>query len=86
MTTHQISDDISVHLVYYEISFRVIKRALTPAVNRPGIEADHSPPLGADVKNAWSYTPTPTTPLWSGAKLNTGKVLLSLCSLFFAFP
>jgi hypothetical protein len=25
----------------------------------PGLEDDHSPPFGADVKNAWSYTPTP---------------------------
>jgi len=29
-------------------------------VKRPGREADHSPPSNAEVKNAWSYTSTPT--------------------------
>jgi hypothetical protein len=29
-------------------------------VKRPGREADHSPPSSAEVKNAWSYTSTPT--------------------------
>jgi hypothetical protein len=28
-------------------------------VKRQGIEADHSPPPSAEVKNAWSYTSTP---------------------------
>jgi len=28
-------------------------------VKRPGSEAHHSPPSGAEVKNAWSYTSTP---------------------------
>jgi hypothetical protein len=28
-------------------------------VKRPGHEADHSPPLSAEVKNAWSYTSPP---------------------------
>jgi hypothetical protein len=27
-------------------------------INRPGREADHSPPSSTDVKNAWSYTPS----------------------------
>jgi hypothetical protein len=27
--------------------------------NRPGCEADHSPPSSVEVKNAWSYTSTP---------------------------
>jgi hypothetical protein len=33
--------------------------ALSLGVKRPGREADHSPPSGAEVKNAWSYTSTP---------------------------
>jgi hypothetical protein len=33
--------------------------ALTPGVNRPSREAVHSPPSGAEVKNAWGYTYTP---------------------------
>jgi hypothetical protein len=33
--------------------------ALSLGVKRPGREVDHSPPSGAEVKNAWSYTSTP---------------------------
>jgi hypothetical protein len=33
--------------------------ALSLGVKRPGLEADHSSPSSADVKNAWSYTFTP---------------------------
>jgi hypothetical protein len=31
-------------------------RALASGLKQPGCEADHSPPCGAKVKNAWSYT------------------------------
>jgi hypothetical protein len=33
--------------------------ALSLGVKRPGREADHSPPSGAEVKNAWSCISTP---------------------------
>jgi hypothetical protein len=33
--------------------------ALSPVVNRPGREADHSPPASAEVKEMWIYTSTP---------------------------
>jgi hypothetical protein len=33
--------------------------ALSQGVKRPGIEADHSSPPSAEVKNAWSYISTP---------------------------
>jgi hypothetical protein len=33
--------------------------ALSLGVKRLGREADHSPPSSAEVKNAWSCTPTP---------------------------
>jgi hypothetical protein len=33
--------------------------ALSPRVNRPGCEGDHSPPSSADVTNAWSYASLP---------------------------
>jgi hypothetical protein len=36
-----------------------VPEAVFPGIKRPGREADHSPPSGADVKNAWSYTSTP---------------------------
>jgi hypothetical protein len=34
--------------------------ALSLGVKRPGREADHSSPSSAEVKNAWTYTPTLT--------------------------
>jgi len=33
--------------------------ALTTGIKWPGLEADHSPPSSAEVKNAWNYTSTP---------------------------
>jgi hypothetical protein len=38
---------------------RCISAAFIQWVERPGREADHSPPSSAKVKNAWSYTFTP---------------------------
>jgi hypothetical protein len=32
---------------------------LSPGVQRPGREADHSPPTGAEVNKMWIYTSTP---------------------------
>jgi hypothetical protein len=34
--------------------------ALSLGIKWPGREADHSPPSSAEVKNAWSYTSTPS--------------------------
>jgi hypothetical protein len=49
--------DIEAHV----ISIRpVILCALSLGVKRPGRKADHSPPSSAEVKNAWSYTSTPS--------------------------
>jgi hypothetical protein len=39
--------------------FQWVPGALSLGVKRPEHEADHSPPYGADVKDAWSYTSTP---------------------------
>jgi len=33
--------------------------AHTPGVRRPGREADHSSPAGAEGENDWNYTSTP---------------------------
>jgi hypothetical protein len=33
--------------------------AFSPAVKRPGPEADHSPPTSAEIKKTWVYTSTP---------------------------
>jgi hypothetical protein len=35
-------------------------RGSSPDVKRPGRKVDCSPPCRAEVKNAWSYTPTPS--------------------------
>jgi hypothetical protein len=34
--------------------------ALSLGVKHPGLEADHSPPTGAEVKKTWIYTTTPS--------------------------
>jgi len=39
---------------------QLIPGALSLGVKRPGREADHLSPPSAEVKNAWSYTSTPT--------------------------
>jgi hypothetical protein len=39
---------------------QLVPRALSPAVKRPGHEADHLPPISAEVKKMWIYTFTPT--------------------------
>jgi hypothetical protein len=38
-----------------------------PGVQRPGREADHSPPTSAEVKKTWVYTSTPHTSSWRSA-------------------
>jgi len=35
-----------------------VPEILTPRLKRSGLEADHSPPSSAEVKNAWSYIST----------------------------
>jgi hypothetical protein len=40
---------------------------LSPGVKRLRLEADNSPPSGANVKNTWSYTSTSNTSPWRGA-------------------
>jgi hypothetical protein len=39
-----------------------------PGVNRPGHEADHSPPASAEVKKMW--IPLPNMPSWHSAELD----------------
>jgi hypothetical protein len=43
----------------YPASYPVGTKGSFPRVNRPGREADHSPPSSAEVKNAWRYTSAP---------------------------
>jgi hypothetical protein len=47
-------------------------------VKLPGRDADHSPPTGTEIKNAWSYT-TPHTYIFIAhvAKLSTRTIKLS---------
>jgi hypothetical protein len=39
--------------------FQWVPRPLSPEVKRLGRESGHTPPSGAQVKNAWNYTSTP---------------------------
>jgi hypothetical protein len=41
--------------------------AVSPGVKRPGREANHSPPTGAEVKKMLIYTSTLYTPSWHSA-------------------
>jgi hypothetical protein len=38
---------------------QLVPGALYPGVRRSGREADHSPPISAEVKKSWVYTSTP---------------------------
>jgi hypothetical protein len=55
-----------------------VQGALSLGVHRPGLEADHSPPRSAEVKNVWSYTSTLQYPfmVWCSVKeKNRGTTL-----------
>jgi len=42
----------------HPVSYPMGTGDLSPWVERPGREANHSPPHSAEIKNAWSYTST----------------------------
>jgi len=50
-------------------SYPMVPGALSLGVKRPGHDAHHSLPSSSEVENAWSYTSTPTTSSWCGARL-----------------
>jgi hypothetical protein len=52
---HRSQTGSGAHLDCYPIG----NRGSLPGVKRPGREADHSPPSGAEVKNTRSYISTP---------------------------
>jgi hypothetical protein len=52
---HRVQTGSGAHPVCYPMG----TRGSFPGVNRPGREADHSPPSSAEVRNAWGYTSTP---------------------------
>jgi hypothetical protein len=41
--------------------------ALSPGVKRPGREAEHTPPISAEVKYTWILQPLLHTPSWRSA-------------------
>jgi len=52
-------------VIIYLCPIQWVLEALSPKVKWPGREADCSPPSNAKVKNAWSYTSTPSIRLLS---------------------
>jgi hypothetical protein len=58
---------------------RWVPGALSLGVKRPGHEADHSPPSGAEAKE-WVelYLHSPNTPSWRGTQLKHGENLIPL--------
>jgi hypothetical protein len=51
---------MKIQVVIYWVVTRTGGGALSPGVKGPEHEADHSPPSNTEVKNAWSYTSTPS--------------------------
>jgi len=71
-TTERQNTIFSLHHCWVQIGFGFIQpsnkrvlETLSLMVKRPGLEADHSPPSSAVVKNTWSYTSTLLVPLHS---------------------
>jgi hypothetical protein len=60
-----------------QLPTKYVRVALSPGVKWPGREADYSPPSSAEVKNAWSYTSTPSEVFMAWCYLSTGKTLPS---------
>jgi hypothetical protein len=48
---------------------QLVQGALSPGVERPGREADHSPPTSAESRKCGSIHALPHTPSWRSAKL-----------------
>jgi hypothetical protein len=49
-------------------SYSMGTKGSIPGVNRPGHEADHSPPSSAEVKVSGAISPLPNTPSWRGVQ------------------
>jgi len=60
-----------------------IPGTLSLGLKRPAREADHSHPASAEVNNVWSYTSTPSTPLWRDANLKIAQRQLDLYLTFY---
>jgi hypothetical protein len=62
--------------------------APSPDVKRQGREADHSPPTGAEVKNAWICTSISLTSSWRSAELikNRDNCTFALTTLLSMSP
>jgi hypothetical protein len=62
---HSIQTDSGAH----PASYQWVSGALSPAIMRPGCEADHSPRSSAEVKNGGAIPPLPHACSWLGASL-----------------
>jgi hypothetical protein len=47
--------------------------AISPEVERPGCEADHSPPSSVEIKNGEALPPLPHMSSWHSAQLIKGQ-------------
>jgi len=65
--THALSRDLASpnipHRLRGQPSLQLVPGPPSPGVMRPRREADHSPPVSAEVKHEWRYTSTPSTRL-----------------------
>jgi hypothetical protein len=58
-----------------------VPEEISQGVKRPGCEAEHLPPISADVKKTWSIHTLPYTASWRTAWLNTETTLPFYCFL-----
>jgi hypothetical protein len=61
-----------------QLPIQGVSGALSLGLQPPGRKADNTPPSSAEVKNAWSYTSTPTIRLmaWCSVKKSQGQLYL----------
>jgi hypothetical protein len=62
------------HILHSSIQW--VLGALSLGVERPGREADHSPPSSVEVKMRSAIPPLPNTPLWCGAQIRSTEKTL----------
>jgi len=54
-------------LGHFQPFIKLVPGSLSLGIKRPGLEANHSLPSSAEVKNVWDYTSTSSTSSWHGA-------------------
>ena len=59
-TDFAVLQNVHTGIVAHPAFHSIVTRAISPGVNRPRREVDHSSPSSAEVKNEWSHTAPPS--------------------------